>query len=70
MLSMKKSGALSSSFYYAKKRVVIMNEIINLILSILITLGMMIFCGIIIALNYIDEIIEWLEKKQEKKNKV
>lgn len=47
-----------------------MNEIINLILSILITLGMMIFCGIIIALNYIDEIIEWLENKQEKKNKV
>ena len=47
-----------------KKWVMIM---IETIIKILFLLGMSIFCGGVIALNYIDEIIDWLNKRNDKK---
>lgn len=64
MLSTKKSGARNSSFYVIKKWVMIM---IETIIKILFLLGMSIFCGGVIALNYIDEIIDWLNKRNDRK---
>lgn len=40
---------------------------IETILRILFLLGATIFCAVIIALNYIDEIIDWLNKRNDKK---
>lgn len=51
-------------FIMLKKWVIIM---IETILKILFLLGMTIFCGGVITLNYIDEIIDWLNKRNDKK---
>lgn len=40
---------------------------IETIIKILFLLGMSIFCGGVIALNYIDEIIDWLNKRNDRK---
>lgn len=40
---------------------------IEAIIKILFLLGMAIFCGGVIALNYIDEIIDWLNKRNGEK---
>ena len=47
-----------------KKWVMIM---IETIIKILFLLGMAIFCGGVIALNYIDEIIAWINKRNDRK---
>lgn len=44
-----------------------MNQVINTIASMIITLGMFIFMVIVIILNNIDEFIEWLNKKINKR---
>ncbi len=51
-------------FVMFKKWVTIM---IETILKILFLLGMTMFCAVVIALNYIDEIIDWLNERNDKK---
>lgn len=40
---------------------------IETILKILFLLGMIVFCGGVITLNYIDEIIDWLNERNNRK---
>lgn len=51
-------------FYVFKKWVIIM---IETIIKILFILGMIGFCVVVMILNNIDEFIEWLEKKINKR---
>lgn len=69
MLSTKKRAELEdSSFLCGKVGVIVMNQVIQIILTILFTLGVGLFAFITILLNNIDEVIEWVNKKAEKED--
>lgn len=40
-----------------------MNDVINTIVGILFVIGMILFTGMVMILNNIDEFIDWLDKK-------
>lgn len=44
-----------------------MNEALNIIIAVLLTIGMIAFTGIVMILNNIDEFIDWLDKKINKR---